>query len=416
MAEKIGEIDIDTLKAQYSIEMANRKIERMQNVVTGADKRMRTWEKTWGAVSRIAAGFGAALSAQAIVGYIKSLGNLNSELEETRKGFLAGSKAEQQFNKATEGFGDAQARQINSIKTGWISLKAAVSTTTVKILEGLKLMGDTRALKVLGGTANEEDMAGLRETMGFDKQGKQKNAALDTLNAYRESEKAQAAITANVETQLDAIGKQLALEKAIIAQKTAEEDPELGKYVLEGNVRIANLMKEQRAIEFSRQQEADKAALETRIMTAKAGGQKQIAEQLQIELKYNGQIAEAKEKGLAYLERELTAQRDLEVLELRRAKHTMTARERLAERSEERKTLRENKQTAAAEAEFAQRAAKGIKATKGSEYYKYLQSRGMVGAGGAGPKGPEQASLTAAQINTLVTDIATIAGAFKGAP
>jgi hypothetical protein len=175
-------------------------------------------------------------------------------------------------------------------------------------------------------------------------------------------------------------------------------------------------MKEQRAIEFSRQQEADKAALETRIMTAKAGGQKQIAEQLQIELKYNGQIAEAKEKGLAYLERELTAQRDLEVLELRRAKHTMTARERLAERSEERKTLRENKQTAAAEAEFAQRAAKGIKATKGSEYYKYLQSRGMVGAGGAGPKGPEQASLTAAQINTLVTDIATIAGAFKGAP
>lgn len=408
MAEKIGEIDLDTLKAQYSIEMFNRKVERMQKVVAGADKQMSAWQRSWNALSRVAGAFGVVLGVQGIMNYIASLRNLGEEVNRTRAGLIAGSRAAQDFEKTIGGFGDAQEAEINDMARGWDNFWLGVKVKTARGLSDFAKAWKQGRVSIFG-VAPESG----KSPSPPDLEDKPTSSRRDLLAIEDEIARLQETQTAGIEDQLAIMRKQIELEekRAEVAMKT--NDLNARKIVNDASAAIGILRMRTREMERQRDLQTKGAEAELTAMEQIRDGQSANAELTRIRAKYEAQISQALKEQNTQLASILRQQQRIEEQEAKRKAHTMTPRERVAERREARRRNREIRQAEAAEQEFQERWNRGIRpVTPGSEFDNWAKRQGAMNGANVPGKPAQASGMTGEQIATAMTHLATIAAAF----
>lgn len=397
MAEKLGDLDIDTLKAQYSIEMFNRKVERMQKVVSGADKQMSAWQRSWNTLSKVAGAFGVALGVGAVVSYIASLRNLGEEINRARGGFVAGTKAREDFDRSMGRFGDSDIGAINRLSTAFDNFFLGLKVKTVQAIEGFKLMMNPAAWKTVAGIpVGMKDQNELAATLGI-QNGKKIDSARDLLALEDQLARLQEIQTSGMDDQLAIIEKQLEIERQRVAIAMRTDDPNARRIVNDASNTIGGLKMRSRELQRQREVQNAGARAELEAIEQIRAGQSQNAEMTRIRAKYEAQISQALKEQNTELAGILQRQRDIELTNARVAAHQMTPRERLRERQSARKARTAIRQTDAAEAEMRDRIRKGIRGTPGSELENFRARQGQQS------KGPAQ---FAQEIAKHVADIA----------
>lgn len=410
MAEKLGEIDIDTLKAQYSIEMVNRKIERMQKAVSGADKQMNAWQKTWNTLGRVAGAFGVYLGVASIINYIASLKNLGEELNRARGGFVAGSKAREDFEKQTGGFGDARASEINKLSTAWDNFWLGFKVKTAQGISDFAKAWKQGRVTLFGITPE----SGKAPTLPDLEDKPVADASRDLLDIEDQLAQLQVDQTASLDDQLRIIEKQLELERQKAAVAIRTSDPNSRRVINDTMASIGAL--KMRSKELQRQRDIQNAGAQAELtaMEQIRDGQSQAAKLTQLRAKYAAQISQAEKEGNTALVNTLKQMKAIEELEAKRSAHRMTPRERVNERREARKRAREGRQAEAAENRFARKWSHGDRpATPGSEFGNWAKREGLLGsAGRKGAQGSKQ-PLSSEQISTMLSNIQSIANALS---
>lgn len=440
MGEKIGEIDIDTLKAQYSIEMASRKIERMQKVVAGTDRQMKAWQKTLAFLGTLGGAFGAALSIVGIANYLRSLKTLGDEIEANKRKFRSGSDAAKDFNKSIDGISVEQITKLEKLGQSYDNFFLRVKVGVAGVL--LKMAEMAKGTDASTGPATRDDLLRQKQDVILGKESSLLSE-LENLKALEKADlllgdqpKRMLAIRSELkklQTEYANLGKQIkegsapqadahvkayqAAQKATLDDIIAREDElaemrgkatssmqdqkkigeaelQLERAKLNYAQQFAGTRRDQEnsameSIGARRRELLDLAAREammttdaqnkTKVLALETSGQRSLAKLVEIRSRYEKEIFEAQRMRNKELVAELRMQQALEEKEFRRQQHKMTPRERLEERRAQRQQRREMEQTDKAEGEFESRWKRGAKpTTPGSEYYKWAQRKGFI--------------------------------------
>jgi len=383
MADLSGELGLDVKAISESLTRVEAQLDKFTKSTVKTNAAVGKIQATFGAFAKAANALGIALSGAAIVTHIKSLKELGSELESTRAKYTTGSEAAKNFDEATGGAGDDKIIRIKKIGAAYdnffLKLKngaALVGNAVVNLFQPGKYVGESERAKEAPDTNYYEQIIAIEDKIA----GLRQNATKD-MQDQRE--------ILDAEIQLEIL--RLAYANKADGLSRAEENAARQAY--------GEKKRQKSEEDFQRAQEVEAAEKQTQLLREQITGQQSASKFTEIRLRYERQIAEALKAGKEDLAGQLTIQKNMEMMEAKRAAHTMSPRERLDERRALRKTNRENKQTRAAEDEFQSRWDRGARPdTPGSEFAKWAANNAQPAAMGNPAQNTEgKAAIDAAQ-------------------